>query len=262
MPLELIDTHCHLDLDPLAGSVEAVLARAQAAGVCACLTIGTSVEASRTNIELARAHPMLRAAVGVHPNDADTVTDAILAEIESLAHDPVVAAIGEVGLDEYRQDAQPVNQQRAFRGFIAIAQRRNLPLAIHCRNAYESLLKVLREAGTPPVRGVMHCASGPPEFIQGALELGFHISFAGNVSFPNAHALRALVPLVPDDRLLIETDAPFLAPQPVRGAQNEPAYIAHTAACLAQVRGTTVETLGGVTSANARRLFGFSVKNC
>ena len=262
MPLELIDTHCHLDLDPLAGSVDAVLARAQAAGVRACLTIGTSVEASRANVEIARAHPMVRAAVGVHPNDADTVTDETLAQIESLARDPVVAAIGEVGLDEYRQEASPANQRRVLRGFIAIAQRCRLPLAIHCRNAYEPLLDILREAGQPPLGGVIHCASGPPEFIQGALELGFHISFAGNVSFPNAHALRALVPLVPDNRLLLETDAPFLAPQPVRGARNEPAYVAHTAACLAQVRATTVEALGAVTSANARRLFGFSVKNC
>lgn len=261
----LIDTHCHLDLDPLAGSVEAVLARARASGVEACLTIGTSVEGSRANVELARRHPMLRAAVGVHPNDADTVTDETLAQIDALAADPVVAAVGEVGLDEYRQEAAPANQRRALQGFLAIAQRRHLPVAIHCRNAYEPLLDLLREASRPAVRGVIHCASGPAEFIEGALALGFHISFAGNVTFPNAHALRQLVLLVPEDRLLIETDAPFLAPQPVRGQPNEPAHVAHTAAALAQLRGTTPEALGASTSRNARRLFGFadrSAKTC
>ncbi len=255
---DLIDTHCHLDLDPLAGSVEAVLARAQAAGVRHCLSIGTTVEASRANVELAKRYPMVRAAVGVHPNEADMVTDQVLAEIEALAADPVVAAIGEVGLDFYRHHAAPANQDRALRGFLAIAQRRHLPVLIHCRDAYEPLLEVLRQERSSPVRGVIHCASGPPAFIEGALSLGLHVSFAGNITFPNAQPLRALVPLVPDDRLLIETDAPFLAPQPVRGRTNEPAHVAHTAAAIAALRGMTVEELGALTSRNARRLFGLA----
>ena len=261
MPLELVDTHCHLDLEPLAASVDAVLARAREAGVRQCLSIGTTVEASRANVALAHRYPEVRAAVGVHPHEAETVTDETLAEIESLAGDPGVAAIGEVGLDYYRQHAAPEHQLRALRGFAAIAQRRRLPLAIHCRDAYEPLLDLLRQHAAGSLRGVIHCASGPAEFIQGALALGLHVSFAGNVTFPNAQALRALVPLVPDDRLLIETDAPFLAPQPVRGRPNEPAYAAHTAACLAQLRGTTVEVLGALTSRNARQLFGFSSKS-
>lgn len=255
---ELVDTHCHLDLEPLAASVEAVLARAQAAGVQHCLSIGTTVEASRANVELAKRYPIVRAAVGVHPHEADTVTDETLADIEALAADPVVAAIGEVGLDFYRRHASPANQERALRGFLTIATRRQLPVLIHCREAYERLLEVLRQEGGDLVRGVIHCASGPPAFIEEALTLGLHISFAGNVTFPNAHALRALVPLVPDDRLLIETDAPFLAPQPVRGKTNEPAYVAHTAVALAQLRGITVDALGALTSRNARRLFGLS----
>jgi TatD DNase family protein len=253
--LELIDTHCHLDLDPLAGSVEAVLARARASGVRTCLSIGTTVEASRANVELARRFPMVRAAVGVHPHEADGVTDETLQQIDTLAEDPTVVAIGEVGLDAYRQRALPESQQRVLEGFVALAARRGLPLLLHCREAYEPLLALLRHSGRTPVRGVIHCASGPPEFIRGALDLGLHISFAGNVTFPSAHALRALVPLVPDDRLLIETDAPFLAPQPVRGQPNEPAHVAHTAACLAQLRGTTPAALGELTSRNARRLF-------
>ena len=252
----LIDTHCHLDHEPLSGQVAAVLERARGAGVVQCISIGTTVETSRANVALARQFPSVRAAVGIHPHEADTVTDAMLAEIEALAADPHVVAIGEVGLDFYRQHAAPANQERIFRAFIAMAQRRTLPLLIHCREAYEPLLAILRDTMQPPIRGVIHCASGPPAFIQGALALGFHVSFAGNVTFPNAQALRALVPLVPDDRLLIETDAPWLAPQPVRGQPNEPAYVAHTAAHLAQLRGTDVDTLSVHTTRNARRLFG------
>ena len=253
--LELIDTHCHLDLEPLATSVDAVLSRAQAAGVRTCLSIGTTVEASRANVELAQRYPMVRAAVGVHPHEADTVTDDTIAAIEALAAEPCVVAIGEVGLDFYRQHAAPDAQRRAFTGFVQVAQRRRLPLLIHCREAYEPLLQLLRQTAPAPVRGLIHCASGPAEFIEGALALGLSVSFAGNVTFPNAAALRALVPLVPDDRLLLETDAPFLAPQPVRGLPNEPAYVAHTAAVLAELRGVSLEALGALTSRNARRLF-------
>ena len=252
--VELVDTHCHLDLEPLANDVEGVLERARAAGVAQCVSIGTSSESSHAVVALAKRYPMLRAAVGVHPHEADAVTDAILRDIEQLAAEPSVVAIGEVGLDNYRQEASIDNQVRAFKGFLALAQRSNLPLIIHCRQAYETLLELLRQQDRT-WRGVIHCASGPPEFIQGALELGLSISFAGNVTFPNAQALRALVPLVPDERLLIETDAPFLAPQPVRGKPNEPAYVAHTAACLAQLRGMTVDAVGALTSRNARRLF-------
>lgn len=256
MSLELVDTHCHLDLEPLCGAVEPVLARAREAGVQYCVSIGTTVEASRANVALAQRYPQVVAAVGVHPNEADHVTDEALAQIEQLTADPRVVAIGEVGLDAYRQHASPEHQDRALRAFVGMAQRRGLPLLIHCRDAYEALLRLLRHEGRGRLRGVIHCASGPPEFIQGALELGLHISFAGNVTFPKAQALQQLVPLVPDDRLLIETDAPFLAPQEVRGKPNEPAYVAHTAAFLAHLRGTSVDALGALTSRNAHRLFG------
>ena len=252
---DLIDTHCHLDLAPLAESLDAVLARARAAGVRQCISIGTSVEASRVNVALAHQHPMVRAAVGVHPHDADAVTEAMLSDIEELAQDPAVVAIGEVGLDFYRNTASREGQERAFIGFLRMAQRRGLPILIHCRNAYDALLELLQREGAVPVRGLLHCASGPPAYIESALARGFHVSFAGNVTFPNAQPLRDLVPLVPDDQLLIETDAPFLAPQPVRGQPNEPAHVRHTAALLAELRGTTLEALGALTSRNARRLF-------
>jgi len=257
MAPELIDTHCHLTYDPLGSSVDAVLARAKRAGVGWCISIGTDVESSRATVALARREAMVHAAVGIHPHDARTATDDAIRAIDGLADDPRVVAIGEVGLDCYRTPATLDQQVDALHALIEIARRRNLPLLIHCRHAYDPLLAVLRHYPSP-WHGLMHCASGPPEFIHAALALGFYISFAGNVTFPNAHALRALVPLVPDDRLLIETDAPFLAPQPVRGKPNEPAYIVHTAAALAQLRGVDVGTLGQLTSRNAKRLFGFT----
>jgi len=255
--MNLVDTHCHLDEAPLAGQTEAVLARAKEAGVGSVVTIGTGVGSSRAAAAIAGRAPNVYAAVGIHPHEADTVTDEHLAEIERLASQPNVVAIGEVGLDFYRQHAAPDNQRRVFQAFIQMAQRSRRPLLIHCRNAYDELLAMLRQPGRR-YEGIIHCASGPAPFIQGALELGFHISFAGNVTFSNATALQQLVPLVPDDRLLMETDAPFLAPQPVRGRPNEPAYLAHTAAFLAGLRGTTVETLAQRTSVNAARLFGWA----
>lgn len=252
--LDLIDTHCHLDYPPLGENVAAVLQRARASGVRQCVTISTSLERSRANVQIAQRFPQVRAAIGVHPNDCTEMDDATWAALQALAAQPEVVAIGEVGLDQYRKTVMLARQQEVLRGFLALARQRELPVLLHCRDAYEPLLKTLRESATSWT-GLIHCASGPPEFIHGALALGLHISFAGNVTFPNATALQALVRLVPDDRLLIETDAPFLAPQPVRGQSNEPAFVAHTAAFLAQLRGTTLEQLGALTSRNARRLF-------
>ncbi|PIQ83791.1 MAG: hydrolase TatD [Candidatus Omnitrophica bacterium CG11_big_fil_rev_8_21_14_0_20_63_9] len=257
MPPELIDTHCHLDYPPLSDDIAAVLQRARAQGVRQCVTIGTSLERSRAGVLIAQRFPQVRAAVGVHPNDCAHMDDTTWAALDELAAQPEVVAIGEVGLDQYRKTVELARQQEVFRGFLALARRRALPVLIHCRDAYEPLLKLLRERAAT-WEGIIHCASGPAEFIQGALALGLHISFAGNVTFPNAKALQALVPLVPDHRLLIETDAPFLAPQPVRGQPNEPAHVAHTAAFLAQLRGVSAAALGACTSANARRLFRLS----
>jgi TatD DNase family protein len=247
----LVDTHCHLDYPPLSDDVAAVLQRAAAAGVQQCVTIGTSLERSRANIILAQRFPQqLRAAIGIHPNDCAETTAADLATLEQWAAQPGVVAIGEVGLDQYRQTVPLEKQQAVLQGCLAIARRCHLPVLLHCRQAHAPLLEALRHiAGA--WQGIIHCASGPAEFIQEALALGLHISFAGNVTFPNAKALHALVPLVPDERLLLETDAPFLAPQPVRGQQNEPAFVTHTAAWVANLRGATVEHVARVTTRNA-----------
>jgi len=162
-----------------------------------------------------------------------------------------------MGLDDYWRPGQLDAQAVVLREQLRIAQRRDLPACIHCRgeHAYGRLLGVLREVG--PVRGVLHCASGTPEFVRKAVGLGLHVSFAGNVTFPKAQAIRDLVAVVPDERLLIETDAPFLAPQPVRGQKNEPAFVAHTAEGVARVRGTSPDALAALTTRNARHLFGF-----
>lgn len=256
MAIELIDTHCHLDLEPLAGSIDAVLARARAAGVVACVSLGTSVESSRAAVELARRRPMVRAAVGIHPDAAGSATESMIRAIDELAGDAAVVAIGEIGLDCYRDHAPLARQLRVLRQLIDVARRRDLPVAIHCRGegAYEALLGHLDQEWRGAARGLIHCASGSVDFIRGALGLGFYVSFAGNVTFRNAHEVRELVAVVPDDRLLVETDAPFLAPEPLRGQRNEPAYVAHTAAYLARLRGMSSESFVELTTRNARRL--------
>jgi TatD DNase family protein len=251
----LIDTHCHLHLDPLREALEEVLARARAAGVSRCVTLATSVASSRQTLALARAHPMLGVAVGIHPEEVDGAGPGALAELEPLLEDPAVVAVGEMGLDDYWRADRLDAQAELLRGQLRLAQRRDLPACLHCRgtHAYGRLLAVLREVG--PVRGLIHCASGTPDFIRDAVGLGLHVSFAGTVTFPKAQAIRDLVAAVPEDRLLIETDAPFLAPQAVRGRTNEPAFVAHTAECLAALRGRSVEDLAALTTRNARALF-------
>ncbi len=256
MMRDLVDTHCHLEWPTLSRQLEAVLERAQGCGVRQCVTVGTSVESSGAAVTLAQRHPMLHAAVGIHPSDAAAATPDALQGIERLSHDPAVVAIGEIGLDYYRMAAPAARQRDVFGACLDLAHRRGLPVILHCRDAYDETLEVLRAEAWQALRGVVHCASGPPAFIEGMVALGWWISFAGNVTFPNAKALQALVTLVPDDRLVVETDAPFLAPQPVRGRANEPSYVLHTVEALAQLRGRSLDELAALTSANARRLFG------
>lgn len=251
----LIDTHCHLDWSPLCEDVEGVLTRAREAGLSHAVTIGTDFITSRKNLELARNYDMLSAAVGIHPNESEGVTEDKLHAIEELSHDPNVVAIGEIGLDFYREYASAEAQHWVLSHSLEIARRRDLPVVIHCRDAYAELIEVLQHEPKSN-RGVIHCASGPPEFIEAALELGFYVSFAGNVTYPSAKELRALIPLVPDDRIMVETDAPFLAPQPKRGKKNEPAFVVHTAEFIAEARQMSLEDLARVTTQNACTLFG------
>ncbi len=251
--MTLVDTHCHLEMiaDP-AGAV----AEARAAGVEQVVTIGIDLASSRKAIELAGTLPGVYATVALHPHDAQLLDDAYLAELEGLAAEPRVVAVGECGLDFYRDLSPRAAQRRAFSAQIELARRAGLPLVVHVREAGdEAMAQLAAEAGDLTV--VMHCYS-LPEHVDACNERGYYASFAGNVTYKNAAGLREAAQRVRDDRLLVETDAPFLAPVPNRGNSNVPAWVEHTAALLAEVRGVAAAELAALTTANARRVFGLA----
>lgn len=257
----MVDTHAHLGLcedDPAA-----LVARARAAGVTRILTVGLDEESNRAALALAREHDEVRACVGRHPGSAAGFDEEARAAIAALAADPAVAAVGETGLDYYRDAAPRADQRRAFRAQIEVAREVAKPLVIHMRSgsgpgddAVGEVLDLLaREAGGVEV--VLHCFSAPPERVAQAAAYGWACSFAGNVTYPKAAALREAAALVPDELLLAETDAPFLAPQSRRGRASEPALVVETARELARVRGVPYERLERLVEANAARVFGW-----
>jgi TatD DNase family protein len=251
--MTLVDSHCHLEMidDPAAA-----VAVARAAGVAQLVTIGIDLASSRQAIGLAAGTPGVYATVGLHPHEAHLMDDAYLAELEELATRPRVVAIGEAGLDFYRDLSPREDQRRAFSAQIALARRAGLPLVVHVREAGdEAMAQLAAEAGDLTV--VMHCYS-LPEYVDECNERGYYASFAGNVTYKNAAGLREAAARVRADRLLVETDAPFLAPVPNRGNSNVPAWVAHTAALVAEVRGVPADELAALTTANARRVFGLA----
>ena len=252
----LVDTHAHLDAKPFAGNIEAILARAAAAGVGHILTVGCDLESSRASVALAETHPGIYAAVGIHPHDAVTVTEPALAELRSLAAHPKVVAIGETGLDFYRDRSPRDDQRRAFRAQIALARDCGKPLIVHDRDAHDEIMAILRDSGAAEAGGVLHCFSGDLAMAKACLELGFYLSIAGPVTYPKNEALREVVRSVSIDRLLVETDCPYLAPQKVRGKTNEPAYVEETARAIAAIKGLTLDDVARVTTLNAFTLFG------
>jgi TatD DNase family protein len=252
----LIDTHAHLDDDRFAADLPAVLDRAAAAGITHTLTIGIDLPTSRAAVELASRFPSLRAVVGIQPNHVSDAGPGDWDEIVKLAETAAnVVAVGETGLDRYWDRAPFPLQEDYFARHLALCRRLNLPVVVHCREAEADVVRVLREFGGP-VRGVMHSFSGDAGTAAACLELGLHISFAGMVTYKNADALREVAKTIPLDRLLVETDSPYLAPVPVRGKRNEPAFVRHTAECVAKVRGASVDELSEATTRNARELFG------
>ena len=252
----LVDTHCHLghhfDLD-----VEAQLARARDAGVVVMLDVGTDVDSSRAAVANAAAQPDVWAAVGLHPNDAGEGTDEVLAALDELAASPRVVAVGETGLDRYRDTATPAEQDRAFRAQIAIARRHDLAVVVHCRDAWDACVRVLEDEGMvgPDARVVLHCYSGDVATTVRTVANGWFHSFAGNVTFTNAAPLREVASLVPDELLLTETDSPYLTPHPHRGAPNDPSYVGLTLARLAHERGADADALAATVLANTLRAF-------
>jgi TatD DNase family protein len=249
----LVDSHCHLDFSDFAAERDAVIARARAAGVGTMLTIGTRLDEFHDVRAVAEADADMWCSVGAHPHEAAGHADLLADQLTSLAVHPKVVGIGETGLD-YHYDLSPRDiQERVFRTHIAASRMTGLPLIVHAREADDDIARILAE-GQPPA-AVLHCFSSGRGLAEAALALGFYISISGIVTFKNAEDLRAIVRDVPLDRLLVETDSPYLAPVPYRGKRNEPAFVAVTAAAVAALKGVAPETLAAVTTANFFRLF-------
>lgn len=268
----LVDSHCHLESYE---DLPAVLARAAEANVVNLLAvgIGEGPQDMHLALDLAHAHPEIFASAGIHPQEAHQATDEALAKLRQLAADPRCIAVGEIGLDYYHVENPPVAvQQQAFVAQMKIAADARLPILIHCRtselatpaakqkfgpaDAWEDLLALIADHWSPTgLPGVMHCFSGDAEQARRSLELGFYLSFAGNVTYPKSTAIQQVAASAPEDRILVETDAPFLAPVPLRGQRNEPAHVALTAQFVAGLRGLSAELLAEQTTRNFRTLF-------
>ena len=258
MSVELFDTHAHLHFPDFDADRAEMLARARQAGVTRILTIGTEVPTSRAALALAEHEADVWAAAGVHPHDAADAGAETIAEIEHLASAARVVAVGEIGLDFFRNLSPRDAQERVFRELIGVARRVRKPVVVHCRDAHAEVLAILAEERVAEVGGIMHCFSGDVAIARRCLDLGLLVSLAGPVTYPNARALPDVARFVPSDRLVIETDCPFLPPQGYRGKRNEPAYLVLTAARVAELRGEPVEELGQCASDNARRLLGLA----
>jgi TatD DNase family protein len=256
--MQLVDTHCHLDEEAFEPDRDAVVAKAASAGLVEMITIGTTAASSRRAVELAGHYPRVFAAVGIQPNYVHEAKAGDWDAIVELTTADKVVAIGETGLDRYWDHAPFELQVEYFTKHLDLARRLDIPFVVHCRNAEAETVAQLRQAALAgPLRGVMHSFSGSLETAEACLELGLYLSFAGMVTFKNAHALRAVAAVVPADRILIETDSPYLAPGAYRGKRNEPAYVALTAASLAEKRGVPVEEFAALTTRNAQTLFRF-----
>lgn len=252
------DTHAHLDA--FGEELPLVLERARAAGVSHLITIGASdgLPPNFTAVELARTHADVYATVGIHPHDARLVTPEVMDALEALARDPKVVAVGETGLDYFYQHSPREQQADVFRGFVDLARRVEKPLVIHTRDADPDTIEILRATDAGAVGGIIHCFTGGDALADAALDLGFFLSFSGVLTFRNADPLRAIAARAPRDRVLVETDCPFLAPIPHRGKRNEPAYVVHTLAKLAELWGVSDAEARAITGANARRAFRLS----
>jgi len=254
--MRLVDHHCHLDFPQFAEQRGELIARAHAAGVGLMVTISTRIRQLDKLLEISEAHPSVFCSVGTHPHYADEELDISTDAIVKLAQHPRVVAIGEAGLDYHYQKSSREGQADGFRRHIRAARETGLPLEIHARDADKDTIRILEEEhrdGAFPA--ILHCYTGGPELARRAVELGLYVSFTGVVTFKNNDGLRAIAREVPLERLLVETDAPYLAPMPYRGKTNEPAYVQHTAACLADVKEIEQAALGDVLTENFFRLF-------
>jgi TatD DNase family protein len=255
----LIDTHAHLEMREFKNDLDDVIRRAREAGVEYIVTIGTTVESSRDAVVLADKYDFIYAAIGIHPHEVKDILHPAYEIIRHLSKHKKVVAYGEIGLDYYYEHSPRGDQKRKFRDMLREARELDLPVIIHDRDAHEDTLKILSEEWSPELGGVMHCFSGDIAMAKKVIEMGFSLSIAGPVTFPKAEALREVVKQIPIEHLLIETDAPYLAPQPVRGKRNEPAFVRHTAEAIAQIKGLSFDDVARITSFNAMQLFGIGV---
>lgn len=253
----LIDSHCHLDMNAYQEDLDSVLKRAVDNQVHGIVTIGTDLSSSLVAVNLARKHSMLRAAIGVHPHDAKDVKQDDLSKLAFLAekHKDVVVGYGEIGLDYAKKYSEPEVQRTVFRQQLRLAKELNLPIIIHDRDAHQDCLKIIKEEGPFDHGGIMHCFSGNLDFASKVIDCNLLISIPGIVTYKNARDLREVASQIPMDKMLLETDGPFLAPVPYRGKRNEPVYTLFIAEAIAKMRSTSLETIADRTSANACRLF-------
>ncbi|MBN1353148.1 MAG: TatD family hydrolase [Candidatus Omnitrophica bacterium] len=255
----IIDTHCHLDFEQFNSDRDEVIRRARAAGVFYMINIGSSLEGSAKSVELASEHDNIFATVGIHPHHAEEIDAGSFSETETLAKKERVVAIGEIGLDYFKSPSSPASQKELFVRFITLSRELGLPLIIHNRNAHRDTCDILNRECQLPVRGVVHCFSGDRKELDEVLSLGLFVSFTCNLTFKNAKGLREVAKFVPKERLLLETDAPFLAPQAYRGKRNEPAYVTQLRDTFAELLNLPKGEIEDITTANARNLFGINI---
>lgn len=249
----LIDTHCHLDFPEYDQDREQVIRRAQEAGVNYFINIGSNVKASQDCLALAKKYPPVYASVGIHPHQADNLSEDYLKIIKDLAKEDKVVAIGEIGLDYYRNFSKVDNQKRLFISLIKLAKELNLPLVLHSRQAETDSLNILKDFF--PLAAVVHCFSGSESFLKNCLDSGFYISFTCNVTYKKSEELRKIVKLCPLDRLMLETDCPFLSPEGFRGKRNEPLQVRLLAEEIAKNKAVSFQEVAAATSENAKKFF-------
>ncbi|MCF7934912.1 MAG: TatD family hydrolase [Synergistales bacterium] len=257
-----VDTHCHLTMPQFADDLADVLEGARERGIVRMLTVGTREESSSEAVRLAGecASHGVYAAVGVHPHEASTVSEGLPRSLRELAEAPRVVALGETGLDYYYDHSPREQQKRSFAEHIHWARAVGKPLVVHVRDAYDDALEIMRSEGADGIAGIVHCFTGQWEHARAALDLGWYISFAGVLTFKKSTTLRDVAARVPDDRILCETDAPFLAPEPRRGRRNEPALVRFVYSAAASARGSSVDEIARIVATNAEALFHWNTR--
>jgi TatD DNase family protein len=252
----LIDSHAHLDGQKFADDQKETIERATANGISHILTVGCDMASSHASISIAENYPNIYAAVGVHPHDAAEINSRTLAELKKLLTHPKVVALGEIGLDFFRDHCPHQIQHQAFREQIRLAREIGKPIIVHDRDAHEETIKILIEEHAKDVGGVIHCFSGDLKMAQQCLDLGFYLSFPGTITYPKNSELREVVRQISIERILVETDCPYLSPQKYRGKRNEPAYVRFTADKIAEIKNLTIDDIARITSRNCFDLFG------